>query len=47
MYGVFDEKNKKIMKISLDPTDIEMELALLGSSNENLAKCEFNIKLAV
>ncbi len=45
MYGIFDLKKKKIIKVSLDKTEIEMEFALNGG--ENLSECEFRIKLAI
>ena len=45
MYGIFDLKKKKIIKVSLDKTEIDMEFALNGG--ENLSECEFRIKLAI
>ena len=47
MYGIFDVKKNTITKISLDPTEIQMEIALSGGLNENFKECEFNIKLAI
>jgi hypothetical protein len=47
MYGIFDVKRNTIIKISLDPTEIQMEIALSGGLNENLTECEFNVKLAI
>jgi hypothetical protein len=47
MYGIFDVKKNTITKISLDPTEIKMEIALSGGLNENFRECEFNIKLAI
>lgn len=47
MYGIFDAKKNTITKISLDPTEIQMEIALSGGLNEDLVECEFNIRLAI
>ncbi len=45
MYGIFDTKKKTIIKISLDPIDIQMEIALMGGLKGNLQECEFDITL--
>ena len=47
MYGIFDVKKNTITKISLDHSEIQMEVALSGGLNENLIECEFDVKLAV
>ena len=47
MYGIFDVKKNTIVKISLDPAEIQMEIALSGGLNENLVECEFDVTLAV
>lgn len=47
MYGIFDVKKNTIVKISLDPTEIQMEIALSGGWKENLVGCEFDIRLAL
>ena len=47
MYGIFDVRKNTITKISLDHTEIQMEIALSGGLNENLIECEFDVKLAV
>jgi hypothetical protein len=47
MYGIFDVKKNTIIKISLDPAEIQMEVALSGGLNENLIECEFDVKLAI
>lgn len=47
LYGVFDSKNKKMIKVSLDPTEIQMELALSGGLGEHLVECDFDVDLAV
>ena len=47
MYGIFDVKKNTIVKISLDPIEIKMEVALSGGLKENLVECEFDIKLAL
>ena len=47
MYGIFDVKKKTVTKISLDPSEIQMEIALSGGLNENLIECEFDVKLAI
>ena len=45
MYGIFDNKKNTIIKISLDPVDIQMEIDLMGGLKGNLRECEFNITL--
>jgi len=47
MYGIFDNKNNAVTKISLDQMEIDMEIALIGDLKENLVKCEFDIKLVI
>ncbi len=47
MYGIFDSKQNTIIKVSLDPTEIHMELALVGGLGENLVECEFDVQLAL
>jgi hypothetical protein len=47
MYGIFDTKKNTIIKISLDPTDIQMEIALMGGLKGNLQECEFDIALKI
>lgn len=45
MYGIFDTRKKTIVKISLDETDIQMEIALAGGLKPHLQECEFDITL--
>ena len=45
MYGIFDTKKNKIVKISIDPVDIHMEIALMGGLKGNLKECEFDVTL--
>ena len=45
MYGIFDDKKNVMVKISLDPTDIQMEIALMGGLKPNQVECEFDITL--
>lgn len=45
MYGIFDTKKNTIIKISLDPVDINMEIALMGGLKGTLQECEFDITL--
>ena len=47
MYGIFDVKKNTIVKISLDPSEIQMEVALSGGLKENFVECEFDVKLAL
>ena len=47
MYGIFDNEKNVVTKISLDPMDIQMEIALVGGLRKNLVECEFNIKLVI
>lgn len=45
MYGIFDNHKNTITKISLEHTEIQMEIALMGGLSKNLVECEFDIKL--
>ncbi len=45
MYGIFDTKRNTIVRISLDPVDIQMEIALMGGLKGTLQECEFDITL--
>ena len=45
IYGLFDMDKKEMTKISLEQSEIQMELALLGGLSENLLECEFDIHL--
>lgn len=47
LYGLFDTKTKKMIKVSLDPSEIQMELALCGGLGEDLAECDFDVDLSV
>lgn len=47
VYGIFDKQKNTMIEISLDHTDIQMEIALMGGLNSNLVECEFNIGLAL
>lgn len=47
LYGIFDNKSKKMIRVSLDPAEIQMELALSGGLGENLVECDFDVDLAV
>ncbi len=47
LYGIFDSKNKRMIRVSLDPTEIQMELALSGGLGEHLVECDFDVDLAV
>lgn len=47
MYGIFDKNRKVITKISLDHSEIQMEIALSGGLASHLAECEFKIKLSM
>ena len=47
VYGIFDLKKNTIIKISLEKDDLQMDFALMGGSSENLAECEFDIKVAI
>jgi hypothetical protein len=47
VYGIFDKKKDTIIKLSLDKTEIQMEIALMGNIGEVLTECEFDIKLAL
>jgi len=45
VYGIFDTKKNNIVKISLDRTDIQMEVALMGGLSDGLRECDFDITL--
>lgn len=45
IYGIFDVKNRKVIKVSLDLDEIEMDMSLEGN-NEDLKQCEFKVMLA-
>ena len=47
VYGIFDLKRNTIIKISLEKDDLQMDFALMGGPSENLAECEFNIKVVI
>lgn len=47
MYGIYDKKNKKMVKVSLDQAEIQMEIALSGGLEKNFSECEFTIELAI
>ena len=44
--GIFDIKNKKLVKVSLDAEEMELEIALMGMQ-DRYARCEFDVRLAV
>jgi len=45
MYGIIDKQKNTMVKISLDHSDIQMEIALMGGLKGSLSECEFNITL--
>lgn len=47
MYGIFDTKKEAIVKISMDPFEVEMDIALMGGLGDNLSQCEFDIALVI
>jgi len=47
MYGIFDTKKEKIVKVSMDKLEIDMEMALMGGLGDNLTQCEFEIALVI
>jgi hypothetical protein len=42
IYGIFDNNTKKVVYVSLDLEDVEMELAL---KDEKFCRCEFKTTL--
>lgn len=44
IHGVYDTVAKKVVKVSLDPTEIDMELVLLGEK-PNLKECVMEVTL--
>jgi hypothetical protein len=47
MYGIYDKKNNKLVKISLEQSEIQMEIALSGGLGKGFSECEFDIMLAI
>lgn len=47
VYGILDSKKNVITKVSLDETEIQMEIALMGGLPKDFVECEFNIKLRI
>lgn len=47
MYGIFDVKKRKVVKVSLDQSEIDMDMALMGGMGETIAQCEFDIALVI
>jgi len=43
LYGIFNLKTRKLIKVSLDQEEIDMEFALSG--DKNLAQCECPVTL--
>jgi hypothetical protein len=47
VYGIFDVKNETVVKVSLDPTELQLDLALMGGPSELMSICEFDVKLSL
>ena len=47
MYGIFDIKKKTVVKVSLDQSEIDMDMALMGGMGEAITRCEFVIALVI
>lgn len=47
MYGLFNRKTKEMLKVSLDESEIQMEIALIGGMTEHLVECEFDMQLSI
>ncbi len=45
LYGIFNLLTRKMVKVSLDQEDIDMELAL--STDKNLTECTCNVTLII
>ncbi len=45
VYGIYDKKNHILSKISIDQTEIQMEIALSGGLIDGFIECEFDIRL--
>lgn len=43
LYGIFNAKTKKMLKVSLDQEEIDMELAL--NTNKDLVECQSDVTL--
>jgi hypothetical protein len=44
IHGVYDTVKKKVLRVSLDPTEIDMELMLIGE-NPNTKECVMEVTL--
>lgn len=47
MYGIFDFEKQTIIKVSLDQSEIDMDIALMNGLGDNLTQCEFDITLLI
>jgi hypothetical protein len=47
MYGIFDVRKKTMVKVGLDKSEIDMDMALMGGLGDNFAQCEFDVSLRV
>lgn len=44
IHGVYDTLAKKVIRVSLDPTEIDIELVLMGEQS-NLRECVMEVML--
>jgi hypothetical protein len=44
IHGIYDAVARKVVKVSLDPTEIDMELMLMGE-NPNIKECVMEVTL--
>lgn len=47
MYGIFDTKKEKIVRVSMDQSEIDMDIALMGGLGDALTQCEFDVALII
>ena len=45
LYGIFNPKEKKLIRVSLDNDEIDMDLAL--TSNKDLVECKCDVYFAL
>ncbi len=47
MYGIYDVKKNAVIKVSLDQSEIDMDMALMGGLGDDLTQCEFDVSLII
>jgi hypothetical protein len=47
VYGILDTRKHIVTKISLDPSEIQAEIALMGGLPKDFIECDFRVKLKI